>query len=103
MTNLTSEWLNNASPYISTWIYDIDSRKIILECVDTPEKMNPTKRITLTDVIEYREETIDDEYDDQCLDSVIGIHWISDNVLCIHTEKKEIIVKIGNEPTIVEL
>ncbi|EAR09145.1 hypothetical protein MED297_17423 [Reinekea sp. MED297] len=62
--------------------------------------MKPVTRVLLSGVMKYSEETIDDENDYNCLDSVIGINWIAKGIICIHTEKKELVVTISNEPLV---
>lgn len=95
--DMTSEYLKGCSPYIDRLVYDIGKRQLLLVCVDSPETCKPVIEIIFTGIEFYKEETLDDEYDDQCIDSVLGINWVHENTICIHTEKKEIVIKFdGN-------
>lgn len=95
--DMTSKYLEGCSPYIDRLIYDIGKRQLFLVCVDSPETCNPVIEIILSGIESYKEETLDDEYDDQSVDSVIGIHWLCENVICINTEKKEITIKFDGK------
>jgi len=97
MNNLM-QLLSGASPFISTFIYDVLKRNLVIELVDDPEKMNPVKRLIFSDIISYAEEDLGGEVDDECIDSVIGIDWIDDASLCLKTDNKEIILKVGTQP-----
>ncbi len=88
MTDLMNKYLKGCSPYISSLIYDIDSRQLLLECVNNPDECKPLKKIIFREIESYSEETMDDEYDDNCIDGVIGMSWIGKNKFCIHTDKK---------------
>jgi len=96
--SLTSKLLENTSPYISSMIYDIDGRKLILECVNNPEDCIPKTRVIFSGIKSYSEENIDEEFDDLCMDSVIDFSRREDNVYIINTEKKEISVEVDSEP-----
>ena len=96
--DLANKLLGSCSPYINSITYDIEKRELRLECVDNPENCNPIKRIICSGILKYEEENIEDKPDDNLIDSVIGINWIRDKLLCIHTEKKEIILELENEP-----
>jgi len=103
MSDLMSMYLSGCSPYIATLIYDISNRVLILECVDDPEKRNPLKRIVFSGIRSYSEQTIEDEYDDNCIDGVIGMHWMKDKLFCLSTDKKEIIIELEVEPQVESL
>lgn len=95
--DMTSEYLEGSSPYIDRLIYDIGKRQLLLVCVDSPETSQPAIEIIFSGIESYEEETIDDEYDDQCMDSVIGINWLHKKTICIYTEKKEIVIKFDGD------
>lgn len=99
MSDLMDTYLTGCSPYISMLNYDIDKRILTMVCVNNPNENAPHTKVTFTGVRAYSEETMDEEFDDHCMDSVIGMNWVKENVLCIHTEKKEIILEIENEPS----
>ncbi len=92
MVDLMSEYLKDCSPYISKFVYDIDKRIIELVCVDSIDNCLPKRKITISGIQSYAEETIDDDFDDNCMDGVIGMHEMSVGRFCIHTDKKEVIV-----------
>jgi hypothetical protein len=96
--DITDKLLQGASPFISTYLYDVLKRKLVIELVDDPEKMNPVKRVTFTGILQYSEDEPTDEPDDLCMDGVIGIHWINSDSICIKTDDKEVIIKVENEP-----
>jgi hypothetical protein len=98
MSDLMDTYLPGCSPYISKLVYDIDKRILLMECVNSASENVPHTKVTFSGVRSYSEETIDDEYDDHCMDGVVGMNWVKEKVFCIHTEKKEIIIEIENEP-----
>lgn len=91
-------YLKWCSPHICKLIYDIDKRVLIMECVNNLDDCVPDTRVTFRGIKSYSEETIDDEYDDNCMDGVIGMNWLRDRLFCIRTDKKEIIIEIENDP-----
>jgi len=101
--DITGNLLKGCSPYIGKMVYDVADRTLIIECVDNVKNMRPAKRIELSGVVKYDEENLDDVLDDQLLDSIIGINWMDDKKLCIHTEKKEIILKLENSPRVIDI
>ncbi|KGJ87802.1 hypothetical protein [Colwellia psychrerythraea] len=92
MDDRMSEYLKDCSPYISKFLYDIDKRIIELVCVDSIDNCLPKRKIKISGIQSYTEETIDDEFDDNCMDGVIGLHEMAVGKFCIRTEKKEVIV-----------
>ena len=100
MSDLMNTYLLDCSPYISSLNYDINKRVVLLECVRNIETCEPHTRVIFEGIRSYSEETIDDEYDDQCMDSVFGLNWVTEGVLCIRTEKKEIIIELENNPRV---
>lgn len=98
MSDLMDIYLSDCSPYISGLVYDIDKRTLVMECVNNPNEGVPQTRVIFSGIKSYSEETIDDEYDDHCMDGVVGMSWVEEGVFCIHTDKKEIIIEIENKP-----
>lgn len=98
MSDLMDIYLKGCSSLISSLIYDIDKRILVLECINNPDDCIPRTRVTFSGIRSYSEETVGDGNDDRCMDIVIGMHWIKANVFCLHTDKKEIIIEIENEP-----
>lgn len=92
------KYLAGCSPYVDVLNYDIDKRVLILQCVNNPDDFIPHTRVVFTRIRSYTEETIDDEFDDSSIDSVIGMHWVRDHTFCIRTEKKEIILDLECDP-----
>lgn len=103
--DITNELLQNCSPYIDTIIYNIDKRILIIECVDSPlnENMKPIKRLEFSGIIKYQEENLEDNIDDKCMNTIFGIGWLDNLNLCIHTDKKEIILTMVNHPVAINL
>ncbi|OAI26783.1 MULTISPECIES: hypothetical protein [Methylomonas] len=98
MEDLTNRYLASCSPYISSLVYDIGNRTLVLECVPDPNSLKPHTKVIFTGIRSYSEETIDDEYDDMCMDGVVGMHWVREHIFCLRTDKKEIILELENEP-----
>jgi len=98
MSDLMDTYLKDCSSYVSELTYDIGKRVLILVCVNNPDDFVPVIKVTFEGISLYSKETINEEYDDNCMDMVIGINWVRDKVLCIHTDKKEIIIELENEP-----
>ena len=95
---ITDNLLEGASPFICSFVYDVLKRTLTLDLVDDPEKMNPVKRVIFSGILQYNEEATE-EPDDQCLDGVIGIHWLDDQSICIKTDDKEVVIQLEDEPT----
>lgn len=100
MENLTNKYLGKCSPYISSLVYDIGNRTLLLECVTDPNSLKPHTQVHFTGIRFYSEETIDDEYDDTCMDGVVGMHWVREHIFCLRTNKKEIVLELENEPRV---
>ena len=98
LSDLTGKLLNDSSPYICELKYDIDNRTLTLICVDNPDDFKPIRRVVFSGIKWYTEESLGDSNLDYVLDSVIGMNWHKENVFCIHTQKKEIMIEIENEP-----
>jgi len=98
-SDITDNLLNGCSPYIYSITYDIGKRCVEIVVVDNGDSQVPYLRITVANILHYEEVTIDDEPDDNCMDSIIGVHWVREGRLCIRTEKKEIMVNTPNEPS----
>lgn len=89
--------VGSSSPYVSSIVYDINERTLVLELVDHPDKMNLCRRITFTDILSYQEENMEEEPEDECMDDIVGIDYIQGGI-CIHTYKKEVVLKLESEP-----
>lgn len=94
--DITSELLKGVSPYLAEITYHVMARKLELVAVDNPEEMNSRVRIIFPEVIYYSEDV--DEIDDDLIDGVIGIHWMSQETICIRTDMREIVVKLTGKP-----
>ncbi len=95
---ISQELLGTCSPYIHTFIYDIDDRALIIECVKDPKKPDPFLRIVFVDVSSYSEESLLDAPDDENLDDIVAITRGSENRYVITTYKKEITIQSAEEP-----
>ncbi|MBO1257102.1 hypothetical protein J3L16_15565 [Alteromonas sp. 5E99-2] len=87
-----------SSPYISELSYDIDNRILTVTCVDNPDDFNPATSIVFSGVKSYSEESLGDSNADDIMDSIIGMNWHQENIFCLHTQKKEIMIELENEP-----
>lgn len=96
--DITAELLKDCSPYIGCMKYDITLRELTIECLDNPKDQNPKRTLKFSDIVKYSEESLDDNSDDALLDSNIGMNWMDNNILCVHTQKKVIILELNGSP-----
>ncbi len=96
--DLCQKYLEGCSPYILQFDYNLEKREITLVCAEDTSNWQPKRLITFTDVISFDEETFEDLIDDSLIDSIMGIHVISEGVYCVNTEKRELVIKAGSEP-----
>ena len=97
MKDLTSELLIDSSPYIGELIYDISNRIVKIICVDSSDFSKAKRIVTVSGVQSYSEENIDNEFDDSCMDSIVGLIQSNKNTFSINTEKKEIFIQFTGE------
>jgi hypothetical protein len=95
---ISQDLLGTCSPYIHTFIYDIDDRALIIECVKDPKKPDPFLRIVFVDINSYSEESLLDAADDDNLDDIVAITRGSEDRYVITTYKKEITIQSAQEP-----
>lgn len=96
--DISDRLLGDCSPYISSMYYDVTNRELCIEFMDNVVNREPYKRIRCVGVLKYQEIDVEDEPDDDCLDDLLGIDWSEQNILCIKTHKKEIILITENDP-----
>jgi hypothetical protein len=96
--DLTEEYFSDCSPYIHELIYDLDAREVQLVCVNNPDERVPFKRLKFSNVLGFSEKMFDDALAHNLMDSVIGIHFTQDGSYCVHTEKRELIIRVGTAP-----
>ena len=97
-SDITDNLLEGCSPYIDAISYDIGKRCIEIVVVDSGDHQVPYLRIIVPNILSYEEISLEEEPDDNYMDSIIGVHWVRESLLCIRTEKKEILVSTPNEP-----
>lgn len=91
----------DASVWIKSLVYDLSEYKLTISLVDSPDTLKVTRQIIIANIISFYE-TIE-EFDENLIDSVIGIHWLGDAAsICIKTETREIIVKTSTQPFVQE-
>ena len=89
--------IGNASVWIKNIVYELSEFRLIINLVDTPKTLNVTRQIIISDIISFNE-TIE-EFDENLIDSIIGIHWLDDAAsICLKTETREIIIKTSTQP-----
>ncbi len=93
MTDMLSTYLENCSPYILKYNYDLEQREVVITCAG-----KPNREIRFMDVLEFSEQPADDFTDDNLTDSIIGIHKLEENAYCVHTEKRELIIRTNLPP-----
>lgn len=96
MTDITSELLSGASPFLSGLFYDSLKREVVLKAVNNPEDMQVVRVITFSGITKYSESI--EEVDDELIDGVIGINWLNDSQICIKTDIREIIITLTGKP-----
>lgn len=95
--DIFKELQGEASVWIKSLVYDLSEYKLIISLVDSPDTLNVTRQIIITDISSFHE-TID-EFDDKLIDSVIGLHWLEDAAsICLKTETREIFIKTSTQP-----
>ncbi len=95
---IAQDLLGACSPYIHTFIYDIDDRALIIECVKDPKNPAPHTRIVFTDIQSYQENNLLDEPDDENLDDIVAITPGQQGHYVITTYKKEITLTTSEPP-----
>ena len=93
--DVTNKLLHGASPYLSSMVYSRLSKELTLALVDNPENMHIVLKVVFSGILQYREDMLNNE---DTINSVIGINWLSANVICINTEHKEVIITFNGEP-----
>ncbi len=99
--DITQELLKGASPYLSKFCYNALKREVVLITVDNPEGMSDLRKVVFEHIIKYSE--VVDGLDDDLIDSVVGIHWIGTNKICIRTEIREAIITLSGKPYSIEI
>ncbi|MCX4028624.1 hypothetical protein H0A36_13905 [Endozoicomonas sp. SM1973] len=94
--DITTELMSGASPYLSKLYYDAIKREVVLIAVDNPEDMNDVKKIVFPEIVKYSENV--EDLDDELIDGIIGIHWMSKSQICIKTDIREIIITLNGKP-----
>ena len=93
--DVTNKLLHGASPYLSSMVYCPLSKELTLALVDNPENMHIVLKVVFSGILQYREEILNNE---NTINSVIGINWLSDNAICICTEHKEVFIEFNGDP-----
>ena len=96
---LLNKYLLNCSPYIYHLSYDLNKREILIVCAKQIYDWTPGKQIRFSDVRSFSEQVFEDDIlEDDLIDSIIGLHEISEGIYCLYTEKRELIIGVGTEP-----
>lgn len=95
---ISQDLLGKCSPYIHTFIYDIDDRALIIECVKAPKQPEPHTRIVFTGIQSYSEESLLEAPDDENLDDLVAITPGKEGRFVITTYKKEITLSCEEAP-----
>lgn len=99
MEDLTSHFLNGCSPYICQLTYNPTLREVVLEVASDPESMSPCVKVIFGSVASLSDENDHPEEND-CIDSVIGMHWMERGLFCLRTQQREMIMELQEEPRI---
>ena len=95
---LMNKYLLGCSPYIHDLKYDLDKRTVVVTCFRDTIDWAPGKTVTFADVHGFSEQIFEDAFDKELIDSIMGLHMISDGKYCLNTEKRELILQVGTEP-----
>lgn len=96
--DLINKYISGSSPYIDKLTYDLDEREVIIVFLKKTYNSNSVMRLIFRDVLSFAEEMFEDALEDNLTDSIMGMHMVSDNVYCVKTEKRELLLKVGLEP-----
>ncbi len=95
---LTDQLVGDCSPYIGNLVYDIDMRILFIELLDGPETQVLQHRIVFPGVLTYNESNLLNEPEDDVIDDIVSIQSLDNQRLIITTYKKEILLKLTEEP-----
>ena len=96
--DLLNKYLKGCSPYIMELSYDLEKREFSIICAKQISDCTACKGIKFIDVVRFTEETSEGLTDDDCADSVIGLHEVERGVYCLSTEKRELIIHTMKMP-----
>lgn len=74
--DISKDLLGSCSPYIHTYIYDIDDRSLIIEFIGNINKPKPERRLVFTEISSFSEHNELGEFDDENLDDLVDISRI---------------------------
>lgn len=99
--NLLNKYLSDCSPYILAFEYNLEKRELTITFADKTDNeiWLPGKRLIFTDIRSFSENPSEDLLDDDCIDSILGLHVVPDGKYCLMTEKRELILDVGKEPS----
>jgi hypothetical protein len=98
-TDLLHKYIGGYAPYIAEFVYDLDNRDISIIFVKLTKDSPTRMKLSFGDVLSFSETMSEDALDDNFTDSIIGMHKTSDNVFCVCTEKRELMIRVGREPS----
>lgn len=96
--DLLNKYLKGCSPYILKMSYNLRRREIVVVCANNTIDWSPKTQLKFTDVVTFSEEVFEDLLDDELIDSIMGFHEMAENVYCLSTEKRELIIKARQKP-----
>jgi|TARA_B110000196_G_scaffold68978_1_gene58615 hypothetical protein len=95
---LTAKLMGTSSPYIFNIVYDIDVRLLFIEFLDDPSDEQPSLRIIFPEITLYSETNQADAIDDELMDDLVSMDWVSKDKVAVITCKKEILIELTGEP-----
>ena len=96
--DLLNKYISASSPYIDKLTYDLDERKVVIVFLKKEYNSTSVMRLIFRDVLSFSEEMFEDAFEENLMDSIMGMRLVSENVYCVHTEKRELLLKVGLEP-----
>ncbi len=96
--DLEKEHFSDCSPYILSLIYNVDDREVEVIFAKDTISWEPYKRLKIANVVEFKQDLLDDAFDDELIDSMMGFRALSDNTYCLTTEKRELVIKANETP-----
>ncbi|WDT86638.1 hypothetical protein [Alteromonas sp. 009811495] len=94
--DFTNKLIGGNSPYIQSLNYNLSKREIVIHLLSSADSSTVSLVVTFPKITEFKESL--EEIDDQLVDSIIWINYLSQNQVCIKTELREIMFSMDGVP-----
>lgn len=95
---LLNKYLKGIPPYIDTLTYDLDEREIIIVFWKRDWDSTSRGRLTFTDVRSFSENMLEDAFEENLADSIMGLYRKEEGLYLVLTEKRELTLRVGEDP-----